>query len=79
MKKIISLFSLLILTLSLTMLAGCANTSTSSCKVVEIAKHGNLILDISGADIFNDGYEYVDVLEVTVSDKPCERIALYYQ
>ena len=40
--------------------------------VTEIAKYGNLILDITGADLFDLGYEYGDVLEVTVADKTME-------
>ena len=35
--------------------------------VVEIAKYGNLVLDMTGAELYNLGYEYGDVLEVSVA------------
>ena len=40
--------------------------------VAEIAKHGNLILDITGADLLSLGYEYGDLLEVTVAGQTWE-------
>ena len=40
--------------------------------VTEIAKHGNLKLDIVGSDLFDLGYEYGDLLEVTVAGQTLE-------
>lgn len=37
--------------------------------VAEIAKHGNLILNITGAELFDLGYEYGDILDVSVGGK----------
>lgn len=37
--------------------------------VGEIAKHGNLKLDLLGSTLFEQGYEYGDVLNVTVAGK----------
>ena len=40
--------------------------------VAEIAKHGNLILDVTGAALFDQGYEYGDMLEITVAGQTME-------
>ena len=71
MKKIIYRLSALVLTLVIVLaaLAGCADNTKAIANVADIAKHGNLILDIKGADLFEKGYEYGDVLEITVADK----------
>ena len=70
MKKISYYISALVLAVML--LVGCTKTDGTMAAVVEIAKHGNLILDITGADLFSQGYEYGDILEVTVTDQTWE-------
>ncbi|MBQ2401880.1 MAG: hypothetical protein II311_07695, partial [Lachnospiraceae bacterium] len=70
MKKINYYISALVLAVML--LVGCTKTDGTMAAVVEIAKHGNLILDITGADLFSQGYEYGDILEVTVTDQTWE-------
>ena len=65
MKKIIS--CLFALVLVLTVVAGCAKTPEVTATIADISKYGNLILDITGADLFSQGYEHGDVLEVTVA------------
>lgn len=70
MKKIIYRLSALILVLML--LAGCAKNDETKANVAEIAKYGNLVLDITGAELFDKGYEYGDLLEVTVANQTWE-------
>lgn len=70
MKKII--YCLLALVLVLTALVGCGQTAEKTAVVADISKYGNLVLDITGADLFSQGYEYGDLLEVTVADKKWE-------
>ena len=65
-------FSVLALVLILVVLGGCTKTITSTANVADIAKHGNLILDITGAELFAEGYEYGDLLEITVAGKTWE-------
>ena len=71
MKKIIYRLSALVLTLVIVLaaLSGCADNTKAMANVADIAKHGNLILDIKCADLFEKGYEYGDVLEIKVADK----------
>jgi hypothetical protein len=38
-------------------------------KIYEIAKHGNLILYMYGADLFNKGFEHGDVVEIAIGEK----------
>ena len=71
MKKIIYRLSALVLIL-VVMLSGCAKTVETTAHVAEIAKYGNLILDITGAELFNQGYEYGDILEVRVAGRTVE-------
>ena len=71
MKKIIYRLSALVLIL-VVMLSGCAKTVETTAHVAGIAKYGNLILDITGAELFNQGYEYGDVLEVRVAGRTVE-------
>ena len=40
--------------------------------VYEIAKHGNLILNISGAELFGKGFDYGDIAAVTVAEQTWE-------
>ena len=70
MKKIIS--SLSVLVLVLTLFAGCSKPADVTAEVAEIAKYGNLVLGITGAELFDLGYEHGDLLEVTVADQTWE-------
>ena len=38
----------------------------------EIAKHGNLILYMYGADLFNKGFEHGDIVEIAIDEKKWE-------
>lgn len=70
MKKII--YGLLALVLALVMLRCCTKTTENVATVAEISKYGNLILDMTGAELFDQGYEHGDLLEVTVADQAWE-------
>jgi hypothetical protein len=70
MKKIIS--CLFALVLVLTVVAGCAKTPEVTATITDISKYGHLILDITGADLFDRGYKYGDLLEVKVADQTWE-------
>lgn len=74
MKKISYRLSALALALLmvLTALSGCSKTDEPTATVAEIAKHGNLILDITGAELFEMGYEYGDLLEVKAANQTWE-------
>jgi hypothetical protein len=74
MKKVIYRLSALVLILVM-ILSGCTQpveTTETTAHVAEIAKYGNLILDITGAELLRQGYEYGDVLEVTVAGQTVE-------
>ncbi len=67
------LFALaLALIMALTALAGCSKAAETTATVADIAKYGNLILDITGADLFEKGFEYGDILEVMIADQILE-------
>lgn len=74
MKKITYRLSALVLVfvIVLAAFAGCAKSTKITANVADIAKHGNLILDITGADLFEEGYEYGDVMKITVANKTWE-------
>lgn len=83
MKQIVYRLSTLVLVLALLMaaLVGCnlnnGETDPSdavkiTAPIAEIAKYGNLVLNISGAELFDKGYEYGDILKVTVAGKTYE-------
>ena len=40
--------------------------------IYEIAKHGNLILYMYGADLFNKGFEHGDIVEIAIGEKKWE-------
>ena len=40
--------------------------------IYEIAKHGNLILSMYGADLFSKGFEHGDIVEISVAGKTWE-------
>ncbi len=70
MKKIFYYLSTMVLVLMI--LGGCNKTTDTTATIADISKYGNLVLDITGADIFNNDYEYGDILEVAVSDQTWE-------
>ena len=81
MKKIVYCLSLFMLVLAMTLLFGCAKTdgeqsvdepSKTEATIAEISKYGHLILDIKGEVLFELGYEYGDVMTVTVDGKVLE-------
>lgn len=49
-----------------------AEFAAVTATVTEISKHGNLRLDMIGSDLFDLGYEYGDLLEVTVAGQTIE-------
>lgn len=70
MKRIIC--GLFALVLVLSAFAGCSAATPITANIVEINKYGNLILDITGAQLFDKGYEYGDLLEIAVADEIME-------
>ena len=68
MKKMLCL--ILALMLALCGVATAENAATAT--VAEIAKYGNLVLDMTGAELFAKGYECGDMLHVTILDKEWE-------
>ena len=67
-----SIYRLAALVLVLIVLVCGAAVAETTASVADIAKHGNLILDITGAELFDQGYEYGDLLEVKVADQTWE-------
>ena len=68
MKKSIS--CLLALVLVLLALSGCTDPSEEvTATIADISKYGNLVLDITGADLFDRDYAYGDILEITIAGK----------
>ena len=70
MKKVTSLLLALVLALSLALPAAAAEAAESAVftgGVTEIQKYGNIILDIPSADLTEAGYEYGDMVTVTVN------------
>ena len=72
MKKIMCRLSALVLVLIVVVLGGCTETLKTATTVADIAKHGNLILNMSGAELFEQGFEHGDLLEVTVAGQTWE-------
>ena len=59
---------MLALVLVLLALSGCTDPSEEvTATIADISKYGNLVLDITGADLFDQGYAYGDILEVTIA------------
>lgn len=71
MKKSLSIL-LLVIILALSLLGGCSETSEITATVTDIAKYGNLVLDITGSTLFDQGYEYGDLLNITIAGKTWE-------
>ena len=81
MKQKIYRFSVLIIVLLMSMLVSCNiheeiepadEVNEITTQIIDIAKYGNLILNISGTDLFDKEYEYGDILEITIADKKFE-------
>ena len=70
MKKATSLLLALILAFSLALPAAAEEAGYDVLEggVTEIQKYGNIILDIASQDLLDAGYEYGDMLTVTVND-----------
>lgn len=70
MKKATSLLLALILAFSLALPAAAEEAEYDVLEggVTEIQKYGNIILDIASQDLLDAGYEYGDLLTVTVND-----------
>lgn len=70
MKKATSLLLALILAFSLALPAAAEEAGYDVLEggVTEIQKYGNIILDIAAQDLLDAGYEYGDLLTVTVND-----------
>lgn len=71
MKKATSLLLALILAFSLALPAAAAEDGEYDVLeggVTEIQKYGNIVLDIAAQDLLDAGYEYGDMLTVTVND-----------
>ena len=69
MKKVISLLVTLVLALSLPLAAFAADYPTAEGGATEIQKYGNIVLDIASTALTDNGYEYGDVLDITVDGK----------
>lgn len=83
MRKTFSKLSLLVLTLFvlLTALVGCNNNGGPdgnddgdkpiqiTTTIYDISKHGNIILYMYGADLFNIGFEHGDIVEVAIGNQ----------
>ena len=72
MKRAMSLLLVMILALSLALPAAAAEDTAEYAKleggVTEIQKYGNIVLSIPSADLLEAGYEYGDLLTVTVNE-----------
>ena len=71
MRKIISLFLVMLLALSMASVTAetAAQTETVTATVTEIQKYGNMVLNVTGSDILNAGFTYGDVVTVTILGK----------
>jgi protein tyrosine/serine phosphatase len=76
MKRIIC--GLLLLVLVLSAFVGCFDSKPDSkepqldfvaANIAGINKHGNVFFDIKGAQLFDKGFEYGDILEISIADK----------
>ena len=71
MKKVISLFLIVILMLGQVLPASAAETSypTIESGVQEIQTYGNIVLDAAPKELLEAGYSYGDILAVTMDEK----------
>jgi len=68
MKKAVSLLLALVMALCLVIPAGAEETAVTG-GVKEVQKYGNLVLDIAPAALKEAGFEYGDLLKITVNGK----------
>ena len=68
MKKLISLFLVLMLVIGLipAMAETAVETATVTTSVTEIQKYGNMVLEVKGTDLLGIGYAYGDLVTVTL-------------
>ena len=71
MKKITSLLLIVVLMLGLALPASAAETSYPMVEsgVKEIQKYGNIVLDVEPKKLHEAGYDYADILAVTIDGK----------
>ena len=71
MKKVVSLLLSVVLMVGLVLPASAAETSypTFESGVQEIQKYGNIVLDVEPEKLLEAGYEYGDILSVTIDGK----------
>ncbi len=69
MKKMLSLFLTLILAFGMTLSVCAAEPSSVSGGVTEIQKYGNLVLDIAPDTLHAAGWEFGDLLNITVDGR----------
>ncbi|MGN0405138.1 MAG: tyrosine-protein phosphatase [Bariatricus sp.] len=71
MKKLISLLMIVVLMIGLTLPASAKEASypTIESGVQEIQKYGNIVLDVKPKKLLEAGYEYGDILAVTIDGK----------
>ena len=71
MKKIASLLLIFLLTLGLALPVSAAETSYPMVEsgVKEIQKYGNIVLDVEPKKLHEAGYDYGDILAVTINGK----------
>ena len=69
MKKIASLLLIFLLTLGLALPVSAAETSYPMVEsgVKEIQKYGNIVLDVEPKKLHEAGYDYGDILAVTIN------------
>ena len=71
MKKVVSLLLSVVLMVGLVLPASAAETSypTFESGVQEIQKYGNIVLDVEPKKLQEAGYDYGDILAVTIDGK----------
>lgn len=69
MKRLVSLALVLMLVWAA---AGATAEGDLAAFVVEIQKYGNMILSVSGSELFSHGFAYGDVVEVTINGQAYE-------
>ena len=63
MKKILSL----ILIVTLALFAVSAFAEETETDIIEIEKHGNLVLSLAATELLKAGYDYGDIVTVTIN------------
>ena len=71
-----TLRNLLLMLLAALLLTGCALAEGAApaleTDVVDIQKYGNLVLGITGSDLLGQGYDFGDLVTVTINGTACE-------